>query len=145
MNWKELLHNTEVILSIRLLYAAFLAILIGTQRTRVKKDPAILRTHVLICVGASLISTVGQWLSTNQLGFDPTRMAAQVVSGIGFVGMALIFKNDENVSGLTTASSLWLIGCIGIAVGFGAYILSTVAALIVLALLIISKDKNSDN
>jgi len=141
----KLLNNPEMIFSVRILYATFLGILIGLQRTKIKKDPAILRTHVLVCIGSTLVTVIGQLIALKSPLSDPTRMAAQVVSGIGFICMALIFKHEDNVSGLTTASSLWVVGCLGISIGFGAYILSTVTAIIVLLLLFLSKDKNLDS
>lgn len=132
----------EIMLSIRILYATIAGALIGWQRKKVKKDPAIFRTHILVCIGSALVTIIGSIIAVDYPDADPARMASQILSGIGFIGMALIFKQEENVSGLTTASSLWVVGCIGISIGFGAYIISAVTIIIVLLLLIFSKDKN---
>lgn len=137
---KELSTNPEVIVSIRLFVACLIGTFIGLERKHVKGDPAILRMYIFICVGAALVSAVGEWLSAD-FSSDPARIAAQVIGSIGFLGMGVIFRHGPNISGLTTASSLWVTGCIGIAIGLGAYILGIVGAIIILGTLLLVKDK----
>lgn len=138
-----LMTNPEVIISSRLLIAAFVGAMVGLERKKVKGDPAILRMHIFICVGAALVSAVGEWLAAD-FGGDPARIAAQVIGSIGFLGMGVIFRHGPNISGLTTASSLWVTGCVGVALGLGAYIIGIVAAIIILSTLFIIKDKPAE-
>lgn len=117
---------------------------IGYER-ETRRHPAGLRTHILVCVGASIVSIIecmlaAQVLSLNQTGVTVTlgRMSAQVVSGIGFLGAGTIITTKRNIAGLTTAASLWAVACIGIAAGMGLYgltVLGTSCTLIVLTLI----------
>ncbi len=90
--------------------------------------PAGLRTHIVVCVGASLVMVVSQFMHT-QYGdvVDPGRLGAQVISGIGFLGAGTIIKEKFTVKGLTTAASLWAVSCIGIAIGAGCYVAAVIA------------------
>ena len=93
-----------------------------------------LRTHILVCVGAAMAALVGMY-STAVLGFnsDPLRVGAQVVSGIGFLGVGTIMiKDNSRVTGLTTAAGLWTTACIGLAIGMGFYLAAFIAFLIVI-------------
>ncbi len=122
----------------RVLFAALLGGLVGLDRERIAR-PAGLRTHMLVCVGSALVMAVSfaiQAGGTNQV--EVTRIGAQVVSGIGFLGAGTIIKEGATVKGLTTAASLWAISCVGIAAGAGLWVLSastTLALLVVLRLL----------
>jgi putative Mg2+ transporter-C (MgtC) family protein len=109
----------------RLLLAALLGSVIGFERERLNWA-AGLRTHMLVCVGSSLIMLVSAFGFADVLGeknvvLDPSRMAAQVVSGIGFLGAGAILMRGEIVRGLTTAASLWSVAGVGLAVGGGMY------------------------
>jgi len=125
---------------IRLLTAAALGSLIGFERERLLWAAGI-RTHMLVCVGSSLIMIVSQYgfahiLTQQNIVLDPSRIAAQVVSGIGFLGAGAILARGEIVKGLTTAASIWTVAAIGLAVGGGLYFAagaSTVIILIILA------------
>ncbi len=106
---------------VRLFLAAVLGGIIGHEREHYNR-PAGIRTHALVCIGAALIMLVSEYVSTVYEGkVDPTRMGAQVVSGIGFLGAGTILKEGFSVKGLTTAASLWVISCIGLALGVGFY------------------------
>lgn len=126
----------------RLLIATALGGLIGWERER-NNHPAGFRTHILVCVGSTLImliSTYGfsPFMEESQVRFSPDRIAAQVVSGIGFLGAGTILRQGFTVSGLTTAASLWVVAAIGLAVGCGLHFeaaLTTVIALVSLELL----------
>lgn len=137
---KEMLNNQEIIICFRLLIAAFLSLLIGFQRRKVKGDISILRTHILICVGAAFISGLGEILAINSNSVDITRLSAQIISGIGFLGAGVIIKDGFSISGLTTSSTIWFVGCLGIGVGFGYYIMSMFATFIILIFLFLLRD-----
>lgn len=121
---------------IPLLIAAFAGGVIGLERES-NNRPAGLRTHVLVCVGSALMMHVslGMYEMTLVRGFgngDPGRIAAQVVSGIGFLGAGTIMREGANIRGLTTAASLWVVSGMGLAVGAGFYMQTFVAVVIVL-------------
>ena len=113
-------------LILRLVVASCFGALIGLDREYRAKE-AGLRTHFLVCLGSALFMIVSQHgfsdvLGTAGVGLDPSRIAAQVVSGIGFLGVGtIIVTGQRHVSGLTTAASLWTSACIGLAVGIGFY------------------------
>ena len=108
---------------------------IGLERERSNR-PAGLRTHVLVCVGSALVMQVSltMWAMTDyglRGNGDPGRIAAQVVSGIGFLGAGTIMREGPTIRGLTTAASLWVVGGIGLAVGAKLYMESIVAVVLV--------------
>jgi putative Mg2+ transporter-C (MgtC) family protein len=117
---------------LRLVVAVFVGALVGYERER-KGKPAGVRTHGMVCLGAALFTVVSLY------GFgtasDPTRVAAMVVSGIGFLGAGAILHQRESVHGLTTAASLWVTAAIGLAVGVGMFAMSLVTTILVFLLL----------
>ncbi len=115
----------------RLFLASILGGLIGAER-EMSRRPAGLRTHILVTLGSCLIMVV----SVGNTSGDEYRMAAQVVSGIGFLGAGTIMQKKNEVGGLTTAASVWIAGGIGLAVGDGYYLPSIVTTLIVLFTLV---------
>ncbi|CAE6772299.1 MgtC/SapB family protein [Paraburkholderia sp. SEWSISQ10-3 4] len=124
----------------RLVLAALLGSVIGFERERLNWA-AGLRTHMLVCVGSSLIMLVSAFGFADVLGeknvvLDPSRVAAQVVSGIGFLGAGSILLRGEIVRGLTTAASLWSVAGIGLAVGGGMYTAAIGATIIILIILV---------
>ncbi|QBR00162.1 MgtC/SapB family protein [Paraburkholderia pallida] len=132
-----MLGNFELIS--RLVLAAALGSVIGFERERLSWA-AGLRTHMLVCVGSALIMIVSAFGFADALGgehvvLDPSRMAAQVVSGIGFLGAGSILLRGEIVRGLTTAASLWSVAAIGLAVGGGLYTAAIAATVIILIIL----------
>lgn len=134
--------DVEIVLRIGL--AALLGMVVGYERER-QNQPAGLRTHTILAIGSCLAMTISINISTQFANSgDPARLAAQVVSGIGFLGAGAILRYGTNVKGLTTATSLWTIAIVGLAVGAGHYfasIATTVALLIVLVLLNILEKK----
>lgn len=118
---------------LRLGLAALIGGFLGIERSR-KMRPAGLRTYMLICVGACAVMLCGIWMHQNLGGdADPTRMAAQVISGIGFIGVGTIMTTANNkVKGLTTAAGIWAVACTGLAVGCGFYVLAVGAFLLLL-------------
>lgn len=132
-----ILDHYELIL--RLCIAATLGSIIGFERERLKNF-AGLRTHMLVCLGATLIMIVSQYgfsevLLRELVILDPSRVASQVVSGIGFLGAGTILFWKNTIRGLTTAASLWAVAAVGLAVGSGLYIASIVATLLILIIL----------
>ncbi len=122
----------------RLLLAAALGAGIGYQRERSNK-PAGLRTHALICLGSALFTVVSIFGFGE--GADPSRVAAAVVTGIGFIGAGVIVRGlrEEHVVGLTTAASVWITASIGLACGVGMYLIAFIVAAITVLVLIIPK------
>ena len=123
---------------LRLLVAALAGSVIGFERERLQWA-AGLRTHMLVCVGSCLVVIVSAHgfadvLSTRVV-LDPSRIAAQVVSGIGFLGAGTILLRGEIVKGLTTAASLWAVAAIGLAIGTGLYVAGLATTLIVVVIL----------
>ncbi|SHK40030.1 MgtC/SapB family protein [Paramaledivibacter caminithermalis] len=122
---------------IRIILACFLGGLIGMERESVNR-PAGFRTHILVCMGSTLVMLTGIFLFDIYKGLtnlDPARLGAQVISGIGFLGAGTILREGLSVKGLTTAASLWAVACIGLAIGSGFYtgaIISTCFVFIIL-------------
>jgi len=126
---------TEFDVFLRLVVAAAVGALIGLERER-QNQPAGLRTHIILAVGSCLAMLLSIEVATQYRpqGFsgDPARIAAQVVSGIGFLGAGAILRFGNNIRGLTTATSLWTLAIIGLAVGAGHFIGAGAAGLILL-------------
>lgn len=122
--------------ALRLVVATVLGAAIGWERER-KNHPAGLRTHMLVCLGACLVMVVSTEMAFMYAGFptDPTRIAAQVVSGIGFLGAGTILREGLTIRGLTTAASLWLAAALGLAAGAGMYLVAVLTTGIGLATL----------
>src|SRR5437762_6488761 len=135
--------SEELVILVRVLTAVVVGALIGFERT-FHGRPAGFRTHSLVCVASSLLMLVtvyqNEWMTQvaqDAIRTDPTRMAQGIMTGIGFLGAGVIFKEGLTVRGLTTAASIWVTASIGILVGIGfwfAAIVGAVAVLVVLAL-----------
>lgn len=132
ISWQEVL--------CRLVLASFLGAMVGIERQR-KDWAAGMRTHMMVCLGSSLIMIVSAFgfsdiLGTPNVSLDPSRVAAQVVSGIGFIGAGtILFLQQKIIRGLTTAAGLWTVAAIGLAVGGGMYFaafITTAFAIIIL-------------
>jgi putative Mg2+ transporter-C (MgtC) family protein len=122
----------------KLALATVLGGVIGWEREASGK-PAGLRTNILICIGAALLTEVSIYFSTITDGeprWDPARITAQIVSGIGFLGAGTIMQARGTVTGLTTAATLWVVAAIGMTVGAGAFVEATGTTLLVLVVLI---------
>ena len=130
----------EVVL-LRLVLASALGAIIGMERER-KNWSAGMRTHMMVCLGSALVIIVSSYGFTDVIGdhitLDPARVAAQVVSGIGFLGAGIIiFQKPGFVRGLTTASGLWTVAAIGLATGSGMYLAAICATVIAFTILLI--------
>ncbi len=116
---------------IRLLVSAALGMVLGYERERHDK-PAGLRTHAIVSVGACLFTLIGILiLEESGSTVDPTRIAAGIITGIGFLGAGAMFREKDSVVGLTTAAGIWAMGAIGIAVGLGYYLPAVVSTVLI--------------
>lgn len=115
---------------IRLIIAAVLGGIIGLEREKLNR-PAGVRTHMIVCLGSCLIMLLGEYIHEIDNTIDITRLGAQVVSGIGFLGAGAILKDGFSVRGLTTAATLWVVACVGLAVGGGFYSAGILTTIIV--------------
>lgn len=123
---------------IRLLLSTVFGGMIGIERESANR-PAGFRTHILVCLGSTLIMLVSLFmfeLFKSKTALDPSRIAAQVISGIGFLGAGTIIREGATVRGLTTAASLWTVAAIGLAVGCGFYAAACLTAFLTIITLI---------
>jgi putative Mg2+ transporter-C (MgtC) family protein len=125
------LSEEQLLVLLRLLLAALLGGIIGLERESLNR-PAGLRTHTLVSMGSALAMQVSMSFPAG----DPTRIAAQVISGVGFLGAGTILREGTSVRGLTTAASLWVVAGIGLAVGAGLYLASAVGSVLVVLTLV---------
>ena len=127
----EVIPLTDMLLRIAL--SLVLGGIIGFERER-DSQPAGLRTHMILVVGACLAMMLSVNIAT-AAGTDPTRLAAQVISGIGFLGAGAIMRSGFNVKGLTTATTLWTMAIVGLAVGVGYYVVASITTLVLMIVL----------
>ena len=140
----ELDYQSTILL--KLLIAAFLGGLVGLER-ELHGRPAGFRTHLLVTMGACLMTVISEhyfikynvYDSSSALRLDPGRIAAQIVTGIGFLGAGVILKEGQSVRGLTTAACLWVAAGIGMAIGTGLYIPGIMVTLLSLLSLLVLK------
>lgn len=120
---------------IRILIAGFCGGIIGYERKNRMKEAGI-RTHFIVCLSSALMMIVSKYGFQDQIGIsnislDPSRIAAQVVSGIGFLGAGMIFMRRQSVKGLTTAAGVWGTAGVGLAIGGGLYLIGLISAIII--------------
>lgn len=131
---EKVLNNPDALFQIELLFRVFVAsllgCLIGYERKNRDKS-AGMRTHAIVCLGAALIMIVSKYCFSDIAEYDASRVAAQIVSGVGFLGTGMIFIKNNVVSGLTTAAGIWTTAGIGMAVGAGSYFLGISVGLLV--------------
>lgn len=139
MTWIEIIQ--------KLLFSVLVSSMIGINR-ETKSSPAGLRTYNLVCLGSVILTMVAQEISVENIALvlsdtelkgvvtaDSTKIIAQIISGIGFLGAGTIIVTQKRIKGLSTASSLWATSAIGIAVGLGYYLLATLSSLLVVTIL----------
>ena len=129
----DLTLDVQLDLALRLTVGLVLGAVIGFER-ELHRQPAGFRTHSLVALGAALFTVVSAYGFTGD-NVDPTRIAAQIVSGIGFIGAGTILQYRGHIRGLTTAASLWSVAAIGTAAGAGLYVVAVVGTLLILVIL----------
>ncbi len=131
----EIRELTLLSVILRIVTAVVLGGAIGIERG-MKNRPAGLRTYMLVCIGACIVMITNQYIFQVYKSGDPTRMAAQVVSGIGFLGAGTILVTSHNqIKGLTTAAGLWASACVGLAIGIGFYEVALIGGLAIILVL----------
>lgn len=131
-----------LVVSVRLLAACILGGVIGFEREYSRNQPAGFRTHILVCLGSCLTMVIVHFLITaytGKINIDPTRMAGQVVSGIGFLGAGAILRHGTSVKGITTAASIWAVAGVGLACGVGFYSGAVLSTILIWAVLMYLK------
>ena len=134
---------TETTALIRIGVSLLLGLSIGIERERHRHQAGV-RTFTLVCIGSTLAMLVSIYIcqqNLNLLNGDPGRIAAQVLTGVGFIGAGLIMQNKDGISGLTTAATVFTTAIIGLAVGAGMLLVATAFTVIVLAVLMLSAVK----
>ncbi len=121
LNLGDFQELNEITITVRICLALIIGGILGMER-EVRKQPAGFRTYMLVCMGSAAVMMTNQYISQTFGGSDPSRLGAQVISGIGFLGAGTIIVTRNNqVRGLTTAAGLWAAACAGLAVGIGFY------------------------
>ena len=129
----ELSIDLQIELALRLAAGLVLGAIIGFER-ELDRQPAGFRTHSLVALGAALFTIVSAYGFSGPM-VDPTRIAAQIVSGIGFIGAGTILQYRGNIRGLTTAASLWSVAAIGTAAGAGLVAMAAIGTILILVVL----------
>lgn len=127
--------ETQLDVIVRLTAALILGAIIGVER-EYRGHPAGVRTMAMVSVGSCIFTAAGLFLLAGH-ATDPTRIAAQVVTGVGFLGAGAIFRAESGIRGLTTAAAVWVVAAIGMTVGFGLYVLAAGGTLMVLVGLVL--------
>ncbi|MBQ9097297.1 MAG: MgtC/SapB family protein [Clostridia bacterium] len=122
---------------LRLLLSVLLGGIIGFERAERGRE-AGLRTHIMVCLGACLVMLISEYIVVSLgMNTDVTRLGAQVISGIGFLGVGCIITGGDKIKGLTTAAGLWVTACIGLAAGIGYYIIATATTIIMILVMLL--------
>ncbi len=132
--WEYIATNLEYLL--RIILAGVLGGFIGIERKRRGKE-AGLRTHVIVAMASTLMMVISKYgfsdlYSNDKISVDPTRIASQIITGIGFLGAGMIFVQKKTIKGLTTAAGVWATAGIGMAIGAGMYLIGVVTAIIII-------------
>lgn len=137
--------NMQFVLMLRILIGVICGGVIGFERKNRSKEAGI-RTHIIVALASTLIMIISKYAFNDLIGndffkLDPSRIAASIVSGVGFLGAGIIFVRKETVSGLTTAAGIWATSGVGMAIGAGEYFIGIFSAfLIVMTQIILHKD-----
>lgn len=121
----------DVELLLRIVIAGLCGILIGFERKNRFKVAGI-KTHMIVCLASALMMIISKYGFADVASHDSSRIAAQIVSGVGFLGAGMIFVKNQNVQGLTTAAGIWATAGIGMAIGAGMYIIGLASAILIL-------------
>ena len=131
-----ILAGAEFDIILKIIFSSILGMIIGLER-ELDLQPAGLRTHALVCMGSALFAALSIVFVGD--GADPSRIAAGIVTGIGFLGAGTIFVSKNTIKGLTTAADLWVIAGIGLAVGVGLYVVALATTIIVYMTLVFGR------
>lgn len=137
----EMEYYFQLELIFRIFLAGVLGAVIGYERKNRDKSAGT-RTHAMVCLGAALLMVISKYCFPDVANYDASRVASQIVSGVGFLGTGMIFVKNSTVSGLTTAAGVWTTAGIGMAVGAGAYWIGIAAALIMIVMQILMHKMN---
>ena len=129
MSFEDVFLNFNFETILQLLLAIGLGMLIGFER-ELKRRPAGLRTHMLVSLGATIFT-----ITSLSFDVEPSRIAAGIVTGIGFLGAGNIIAHKGHISGITSAATLWVVAGIGLSIGVGQYLMAIISALLVFAIL----------
>jgi len=132
-----MLDSNSITMMFQILLSAMLGMVIGFEREKMSK-PAGMRTYMLVSMGSALftIMSVGGFVEfTGNIGFDPSRIASQIVVGVGFLGAGIIFFTKTEVKGLTTAAAVWVSAAIGMAVGLKFYFVAVFSSVLTVLVL----------
>ncbi len=145
MDWYIFQFNSEFLLTVltRILLSCVLGGIIGFEREQSRNKPAGFRTHILVCLGSCLVMLIAEYsiiAYSGQVNIDPTRIGGQVVSGIGFLGAGAIIRHGVSVKGITTAASIWIVACVGLACGIGFYTGAILVTLLIWTILMYLKN-----
>ncbi|MBE7036943.1 MAG: MgtC/SapB family protein [Ruminococcaceae bacterium] len=140
------MYQYDIYLVIRLLIAALCGVLIGMERKNRAKEAGV-RTHCLVACAAALMMVLSKYAYWDALSdtsrLDPSKVAASVVSGVGFLGAGMIFVHKRNITGLTTAAGIWATAGVGMAIGSGMYVVGIAMTLLILLVQIVLHSDNS--
>ncbi len=137
----DFLANPQIQIFLQLILASILGGIIGFER-ECRKRAAGLKTHSLVCLGATLFTIIAYesfsfLAGKTGISFDPSRIIAGIVMGVGFIGAGLIMRHQFRVEGLTTAAGVWIVAAIGITIGIKMYLLAVFAAFLTLGILVV--------
>jgi len=133
--------ETQIVWVGRLVLAALLGVVLGWEREARGRDAGV-RTFGAVSLGACLFAIISFAVAPE--GREPTRIAAQVVTGVGFLGAGVILRGRGHISGLTTSATLWATAAVGMAIGYGLYLLGTAATGLLLFLLLLRRHPRAD-
>ncbi|NLO98943.1 MAG: MgtC/SapB family protein [Clostridiaceae bacterium] len=144
MDWFLFQFDSDFLLAVlvRILLSCVLGGIIGFEREQSRNKPAGFRTHILVCLGSCLVMLIAEFsliAYSGRVNIDPTRIGAQVVSGIGFLGAGAIIRHGVSVKGITTAASIWVVACVGLACGIGFYTGAILVTLLIWTILMYLK------
>ncbi|MGI6084019.1 MAG: MgtC/SapB family protein [Acetivibrionales bacterium] len=145
MDWCIFQLDSKFLITIltRILLSCVLGGIIGFEREQSRNKPAGFRTHILVCLGSCLVMLIADFsiiAYSGKLNIDPTRIGGQVVSGIGFLGAGTIIRHGVSVKGITTAASIWVVACVGLACGIGFYTGAVLVTLLIWTILMYLKN-----
>ncbi len=128
--------KVELIYAMRLLLSALIGFIIGVER-KMRSKEAGMRTHAMVCLGACLFMLISKYGFSDVDTYDASRIASQVVAGVGFLGAGMILYRKHSIHGLTTAAGIWATAGIGMAIGCGLYIVAISATIVMMIVLLL--------